>query len=69
MIQRSSGLPTPTTGPVHRPGKRQDKGVTTVFSEEGPLPPHKAPVWLGPLQKASALLSPRGWGQPDKLGR
>ena len=49
----------------HRPsaqalGKGRTKVPPLWFQRRGPLPPHTAPVWLGPLQKALALPSPRG---------
>ena len=53
--------PFPPQAQCTGPGKRQDKVSPLCFQRRGPLPPHKAPVWLGPLQKALALPSPRGW--------
>ena len=49
----------------HRPsaqalGKGRKKVPPLWSQRRGPLPPHKAPAWLGPLQKALALPSHRG---------
>lgn len=56
----------------HRPSaqawEKAGQGVCCVF-RGGPTASHKAPVWLGPLQKALALLSPRGWGPTRQAGK
>ena len=56
VIQRSSGLPLPPqTQCAQALGKGRTRLPPPWFRWGGPLPLHKAPVWLGPPQKALAL--------------